>query len=381
MKVTISLFGRFHAFNQAHQLTRHGALHRLITSYPKFETQKYAIPRENITSLLPYEIFDRAWKKFIPGTIQSRIDITPAFCDHYDRICSKFIPEDTDIYIGWASKCEHGLQRAKELGAIAIVDRGSSHAIYNKQLLQEEYSLQGVQKWIPPDSAIEKELREYELADYILIPSQFVRQSFLENGVPDEKLIVIPYGVNLSSFQQEPKHDDIFRVIYVGGLHHRKGIQYLLDAYSQLELKNAELWLLGSKSKEIEPTLRKFSHHFRYFEPVPQKELFKFYSQSSLFVIASIEEGLAMVIPQAMACGLPVICTTNTGGADIVQNGVSGFIVPIRDITALKEKINWFYANRERCHEMGENAKKFVANYGTWDDYGDSLMKNLESLL
>ena len=104
-------------------------------------------------------------------------------------------------------------------------------------------------------------------------------------------------------------------------------------------------------------------------------------SQGSVFCLASIEEGLAMVQPMAMACGLPVICTTNTGGADIVREGRDGFIVPIRDVDALKEKILYFYEHPDACRAMGESARLRVQAGFSWADYGNKMIAAYQKLL
>ena len=91
----------------------------------------------------------------------------------------------------------------------------------------------------------------------------------------------------------------------------------------------------------------------RHLGPFPERELHKYYSQGSVFCLNSIEDGFGMILVQAMACGLPVITTTNTGGADIVRDGRDGFIIPIRDVAALKEKILYFYENPEAAAAWG----------------------------
>ena len=95
----------------------------------------------------------------------------------------------------------------------------------------------------------------------------------------------------------------------------------------------------------------------------------------------SIEEGLALVQPQAMACSLPVICTTNTGGEDIIRDGKDGFVIPIRDMDALKEKLVYLYENSGTLKEMGKSAKKRVSSGFTWDDYGDRIIKEYKRIL
>ena len=88
-----------------------------------------------------------------------------------------------------------------------------------------------------------------------------------------------------------------------------------------------------------------------------------------------------MVQPQAMACGLPVICTANTGGEDIVRDGKDGFVIPIRDVGKLKEKLTYLYENPDVCKQMGQSAKERVSAGFTWDDYGEKIIKEYKRIL
>jgi glycosyltransferase involved in cell wall biosynthesis len=195
-------------------------------------------------------------------------------------------------------------------------------------------------------------------------------------------LIQVPYGVNLANFYPVPKQEKIFRVIHCGNLSLRKGVHYLLQAFAELRLPGAELWLIGPLSEEIRPFLQRFdSPAIRHLGPFPEKGLYKYYSQGSVFCLASIEEGLAMVQAQAMACGLPAIITTNTGGADIIREGLDGFIIPIRDVAALKEKMLYFYENPEERRRMGEAARQRVQTGFSWADYGNRMMAEYQRIL
>ena len=95
----------------------------------------------------------------------------------------------------------------------------------------------------------------------------------------------------------------------------------------------------------------------------------------------SIQEGLALVQVQAMACGLPVIATVNAGAEDIVREGTDGFIIPIRDIEKLKEKLIYLYENPEICRQIGQSAKERVTAGFTWDDYGDKVAENYKKII
>jgi glycosyltransferase involved in cell wall biosynthesis len=382
MEVAVSVGGKFHMFNLAQQLEKNGCLKQFITSYPKFEVVKYGIPRAKTNSIIIKELIERGWRK-LPRVIKNLYNPQYFIHEVYDRLASMRIKK-ADIVVGNSSMFSHTMKKAKGFGAITVVERGSSHILYQKKILQEEYQKFGVKEeafQLPHIKVIEKELKEYEGADYISVPSLFVKRTFLENGIPESKLIHVPYGVDLSWFKQIPQNDDVFRVIFSGGLSLRKGTHYLLRAFSELNLPNSELLLIGSISDEIIPFLKKYEGKYRHVEYFPIKKLHEVFSQGSVFCMPSIEEGLAMVQPMAMACGLPLICTTNTGGGDIIRDGVEGFVISIRDVEKIKEKILFLYQNPEVRSKMGELAKQRVSSSFTWDNYGDKMIEMYKKIL
>jgi len=382
MKVAISVGGRFHLFNLAQQLLKRNSFSQLVTSYPKFEVVKYGIPKSIVSSIIIKEVLDRGWRR-LPEFLRSFYNPQYFIHEVFDRLASRRI-KPADIVIGGSSMYLHTMKKVREFGGISIVERGSSHILYQNNILKEEYERYGIKITpykLPHEKVIEKELKEYKEADYISIPSIFVKRTFLGNGVPESKLIHVPYGVDLSQFKQIPKKDNVFRVVFTGGMSIRKGVHYLLKAFSELKLPNSELLLIGSINDEIKPFFKKYEGNFNFIGHVPQSELYKYYSNSSVFVIMSIEEGLALVQPQAMACGLPVICTTNTGGEDIIRDKKDGFVIPIRDTDKLKEKLVYLYENQDILREMGQSAKERISSGFTWDDYGDKIFKEYNRIL
>jgi len=379
MKVTVSVLGRFHAFNLAQQLQQKNLLHQLISTYPPFAIKRWGIDNDLIRSIWHLELLSRLWRK-TPALLKGDLNLQFWFKENYDLAARKFISENSDIFVGWSSSCLHSLRQAKNFGALTIVERGSSHMAYQTDTLTEEYEKWGLKFTKTHLGVYEKELQEYEEADQISIPSLFVKQTFLDKGIPESKLIHVPYGVSLAEFYPVPKEDKVFRVIHCGGINLRKGIQYLLQAFYELNLPNAELWLVGSVNSEINPFLAKYqSDRIILKGSHPQNTLRWFYSQCSVFCIASIEEGLAMVQPQAMACGLPVIHTTNTGGGDIIRDGIDGFCIPIRDVEAIKQKILFFYQHSEERDEMGGNALEQARGSLSWDSYGTKMIAAYQS--
>jgi len=352
----------------------------LITTYPKFEVVKYGIPKSRTVSLTRIEFATRMWLA-APERIKSDTDLEFRLHEWYDIAAEKHLEPGADIYVGWSSFSERGLIRARRHGVCSFLERGSAHIESQRDILREEYQKQGLPPRTPNARIIDKELREYELADYISVPSTFVKRTFVEKGFPEEKLLMVPLGVDLSEFRPLPRGNGVFRAVFAGRLELQKGVQYLVQAFAELKLRDAELWLIGTKTEEIVPFLEKHQGCFVHHDHVPQSTLHEYYSQCSVFVLPSVHDGFGMVLPQAMACGLPLICTTHTAGEDLVSNGVEGFVIPAGDVVALKEKLLYLYKNREIREEMGRAALKRVAAGLTWDAYGDRICREYSRVL
>jgi glycosyltransferase involved in cell wall biosynthesis len=204
----------------------------------------------------------------------------------------------------------------------------------------------------------------------------------LLKGFDEKKLIITPYGVNLNNFYSKEKKDNIFRFIYVGTLSVRKGLWYTLKAFNELNLPNSELILVGLVDVNFLPILKEFTSNkkIKVFNHISQNKLVEFYNISDVFVISSIEDGFAMVILQALACGLPVICSENSGGSELIQNGINGYVVPIRNIDELKKKMNFLYEDKKHYIFLKERIAKQREGL-SWDHYGELIIDRYGSLL
>ena len=372
IKVGISVGGKFHAFYLAEQLQKRGMLSQLITSYPRFEVMKSGIKRDKTSTVVVKELLERGFRK-LPQQVRGAYNPQFFISDLYDRLAARQL-KPCDLFVGWSSFCLHTMEKAKRQGAVTVVERGSAHIEYQRDILAEEYGKYGMKPSLPHPLIVEKELAEYEQADYISVPSLFAKRTFLEKGFPENKILHVPYGVDLSQFNPVRKKDDVFRIIHCGGVTLQKGCQYLLQAFTELQLKNAELWFVGTVSPEMAPFIEKYrAANIVFHGHKPQSELSWYYSQASAFCLLSIQDGYGMVIPQAMACQLPVICSSNTAGEDIVRTGVDGFVIPIRDVEAIKEKILFLYENPDARLAMGQAARGRVVSGFSWDDYGEIL--------
>ena len=285
--------------------------------------------------------------------------------------------EPCDIFHGWNGYCLGALRRARALGAVTVVERASSHILTQKRLLEEEYAAFGLGPGtIAPAWVVERCLREYEEADYVLVPSEFAYRSFVEQGFPEAKLRCLPFGVDVERFRPAAEEPETFRVLYVGQLSLRKGIPYLLRAWRELALPNAELVLVGvpgpGDRRWLSSLLTPSVQVFGYTPDLPAH-----YRSASVFVFPSIEEGSALVTYEALASGLPVITTFNAGS--LVQDGQEGFVVPIRDVAALKDHLRTLHDHPELRQQMRRAARRRAEEY-PWQRRVNGLLTLYEGL-
>ena len=218
------------------------------------------------------------------------------------------------------------------------------------------------------------------LSDVLIVPSRFVKKTLDMADFSDKKIEIVPFGVDLP---KNFKEEDIIKkinnqtsitkkivFIFMGAVNYRKGINFLLEAWNKANLKDAELLICGRVYKSVKKEIKKYkNNNVKFLGFVDVREYLK---KSHVFVFPSLLEGSAKAVYEAMSYGLPVITTENAGS--IVENGQSGFIVDIGDVEALKEKISYFYNNREKILEIGINAFQKSYQY-TWNNYAKNIIK------
>lgn len=275
-------------------------------------------------------------------------------------------------------------QEAKQQGILCLYDLPIPFYRMTRNIMRQEAenfpeiapAIESIQE---PAWKIERKEEEVKLADHIFVASSVTKNSLLEIGVEPEKISVIPYGAPIDYFQPQSKTDDCFRALFVGRVSPRKGVHYLLQAWQELRLNNAELVFVGTN---MFPTgwFEQYKNIYRHVPSVPHTLLNQYYSSASVLVFPSLVEGFGLVLLEAMACGIPVITTPNTAGPDILTDGVEGFIVPIRDIEALKEKLEWCHTHPTELAEMGRAARR-KAEQLNWGLYRQRLANQVRSLL
>jgi len=230
---------------------------------------------------------------------------------------------------------------------------------------------------------------EYDLADYLLVPSSYVAETMIRSGIGAEKVFVLPYGVDTSFLssqerrleQAEEKHS--FRILFVGQVLPLKGVHYLVQALENMKIPNVELIIIGNGDTGYLKLLNGLippGISVQFKSHIPHMELKQYYSGSDVLVLPSLSDSFGLVVSEAMMAGLPVIVSENTGAKEIIRDGVDGFIVPIRDANALQEKLMYLYERPQERQIMGCASMERVNEF-SWDHYKDRLLAVYDQIL
>ena len=384
MKVVLGTHGRFHSFDLARELVRRGVFGGIWTQYPASKVSDEGLPpgTTHCASALTYvrHGLDRIGR--MPTRLIQELEWQRG--EAIDRATRKGLPADADALVALSGG---GLGAGREMqrrGGVYFCDRGSTHIRYQEETLREEYALYGVpfEPFFP--RMVEKEEAEYAQADRILVPTAFVAKTFADKGVPAEKLRRALYGVNLTQFYPTARPpEDSFEVVFVGALSIRKGMRYLLEGFERLEHPKKRLTLVGGAQGETADLIAKAVARGDVVATgtVGRDEVRERMSRSHVLVLPSVEDGMGMVQTQAMACGCPVIATTNTGCEEIFEDGKEGFAVRMRDGQAIADRLQELADRPDFRDEVGEAARRRVQTIGGWQGYGDLVVGHLREAL
>ncbi len=387
MRVSQAVFGVFHHFELAHQLRRYGYLETVYSTYPWRRLKRERLPHEYVQTfpwihgalagLARFGLYPSPWTESLDWWNGLAFDTWMT-----RRIARSKTNLDALIGISGAGLAAGALVQSR--GGKYICDRGSTHARYQWRLLSEEHRRWGAPLDIYDPRDTEREEKQYAQADCIVVPSSFAARSFVAEGISAEKLRVIPYGVRLDSFQPSAdtsRSTDTFDLLFVGQVSLRKGVPYLLEAFAKVRHPRKRLRILGPMFPYMRPLFARLPmEQVEIVGAVSRAELIRYFSRSHAMVLPSLEEGLALVQGEAMACGCPVIATPNTGSEDLFTDSKEGFIVPPRDATALADRLQQLADDPALQQRMSAAALDRVQHLGGWNDYGDRWAQLLQQL-
>jgi glycosyltransferase involved in cell wall biosynthesis len=286
--------------------------------------------------------------------------------------------QKTDIvFFHPAARFGKAIRKAKKNGSIVVGVATVAHPLFDEKNFENEYKKFGIPFYNP----IFRELNvTVGLLDYVITYSDFVSSTYIEKGFPAERIFVAYSDIPLSPIVERETNDSVFKVLYVAHTDLRKGLHYLLDAWSGLQLPGAELVVVGGFEEIPEIVKKQYENTIRHNPSIRwvgyTEDTGRYYGDASIFVFPSLSEGNSKVVMEAMAYGLPVV--TTTAAQSIVEDGKSGFVVPVRDANALKEKITYLYNNRKAALQMGQEARRAMENK---KPFGEAVFEIYQEIL
>lgn len=271
------------------------------------------------------------------------------------------------------------------LPTVCVLEEVNSHFEQCHGLMKEEFERLNLGSYPENEKDRELRLRAYDSADYILCPSNFVKRSFMQRGFAEDRVIMVNFGFTFPKRERQTAaraaDKEAFRLLYVGQIHFRKGLRYALEAFAQLKHPNKEFVIVGPMTKFSGLQGVTIPEGVRFLGTLKGEELDQAYASATAFVLPTIEEGLALVLGEAMGAGLPLITTTHSGGDDLVTHGVEGFIVPPCNVEALRECFQELADRPDLCAQMREAALEKARRLGGWDTAAAKIMDAFRGIL
>ena len=372
------------------QIEKYGISYTFSEHHPKFH---YSVSEgKNKRVLHISRLFE--FVNWLVWGLTNRISVLRKYNRHYmityplyDKLASNHINEDCELLFCWPQVSLSFIKKAKNKKKIVVLDYPIPHVNTWQRLLQEEAKRNGV---VSPHSLFSKSMakrmnQEIELADLISVPSEFVKESFLENNVPESKLIFNSYGISTKRFtiNKNKSVSGRLKVVFVGSIEFRKGVQYLLNAFQKLPADKFELKLIGTVHRDFDKIADKYRNleNVNWLGQLAKDDTAKELRSSDVMVMPSILEGLSLTILESMASGTPVISTTNAGGVGVIDNEDDGWVIPIRDPEEIVKRLQWCADNREEVIDMGKKARQKILGYYDVDHYGNRFIEKVYSLV
>jgi glycosyltransferase involved in cell wall biosynthesis len=262
------------------------------------------------------------------------------------------------LFDGVMAQCRDTMARLKRSSTRLVLTSLNTHINHLARTVEDEHRRVGCggPSFIHP-RMVDRALGEIAAADQVRVNSEFARRTFIDEGVAEDRVTAIHPGIDLDHFRPAPKQDDVFRVIAVSSIDPRKGVHYLLKAFEDAQLPNAELLLVGGTG---DPWSKRMLQGFRARHTniicrsvdIMKAPVAETFGPASVLVHAAIEDGFGLVVPQALASGRPVIATRTSGASELIEDGRNGFVVDARSVSQITDRLQLLAHDRALWHAM-----------------------------
>ncbi len=320
------------------------------------------------------KILYNKWKDIITNSFNKKV-VKYALKNNVDAV----VLYDTWAYTGLK------LLKNKAPEIIRIIDMSAPSFAYMDKIFKEDlikngrYDTSLKQEIDSPiyNETLQKSVEEIKLANYFFVASSFSAQSLIHHNVPEERILITPYGIDSSLYSRGEFKQNIsyknrkLNCIFVGRVTQKKGAFYLLKAIDRVRQDEFSFKFVG--------TFEKSNNYFEDYKEVCEFEghvtkdkMISLYNNADIMIFPSLADGFGLSVLEALSFGIPVICSENAGVSDLIINGYNGFVIPAGNEIEIYNKLQWFSNNREQLVTMSKNARKTALEY-TWEKYNTEI--------
>jgi len=380
MRIQLASFDTFHVPALQRALSEDYQTHYISTWSPKRQGPNPDLPRRNIWpmhyALQIYRMYP--WLQF-------RNETYSLFVAAFDTLlCSSLKPTNFDAYIPLSGISLWSGRKIQKAGRPVILECGSTHTDHQHEVVSAEFRRNGINYPLFPKSYRDRVRQEFQEADFIFLPSRFVANTFVERGIPKEKIYLNQYGTDTSLFKpgEDSATERPFRVICPSGVNLRKGARVLVEAWKKLCWTDAELHWIGSPEPMTRHLFTPMPHGIVWHGWMYQNQLAELYASCDVMVLPSFEEGFARVMIEAAASGLPVIATPESGVEDFfTPDAPEGWLISANSVDALCEALITAKRDRDATRKLGKRAAERAREGFGKVDYAERARANFKEAL
>lgn len=358
-KIILSSYTPFHMYGLAKYLDENNLLKTLVTNYPYFKVKEYGIKKSKVKTFILTGILLNIFRKtpFYKKKITRKFigqALNIIFSKQLRNYFQNFNNNEKFVFWGLSGFCLETLEKIKKKNCVTLVDFGSIHLEYQRQLMSFYNSEFKIDKTIgnPNPWMIHRQNEEFLKSDLTIVSSEFSKKSFISMGFDTKKILVKHPNLDLEMFKFNKNVNKLnkYSFLFVGNLGFNKGIESLCEAFVQeFNSKNADLLIIGGSidAKYTKFLKNKYSKENIFFlGTFPKKKLVEYYNSADCTVLPSIADGFGKTVLESLSCGTPVICSKNVGALDILPKNLSNLSWDPFDIEIMKKSLNFMYKKK-----------------------------------
>ena len=378
--ISIVAQGKFHSENIAKALKNKNLLNKYILFYYSRLIDKSLIKNTYCTNLLFlfYKIYIKIFRKDPPQFLNWFLK------RNFENYALSKVTDEKILHV-WPDCSDKIANYCKKNSIITICEASSAHPIYKKKIVDNEFKKFKLKPETFSDKVFTDQIKFYKKADYFMAPSNFVINSLLKNKVNKKKVLYAPFGVDTKFFSRKVlnRTSKKLKIVSVGDFDIRKGSYYLLKAFNKINDKNLELHFIGSVNQNLKKICKKElkDDRVKLLGAMSKINLRNRLKDYDIFCLASLEEGMAISMLEAMSMSLVPICSENTGARDVIKHGYDGFVFKIRDVKDIRKKILFLRNNPEKLKKMSTRIRKKICQKFTNKKYQEKIISNYKKIL